>query len=82
MNEAKDRIGLTHSAEGLPAVQSVDHANLGVRSASSDNERQHGHGVDLLVCHLVESGDELSQLKKPEGRESGRTQRQLRPSSR
>lgn len=42
-------------------MQGVDHADLGVRSAPSDNEREHWHGVDLLVRHFVETVHVRSQ---------------------
>lgn len=46
---------LTHGAEGLATVKGVDHANLGVRSAASDDEGKERKSIDLIIRELVES---------------------------
>ncbi|GKT79636.1 LOW QUALITY PROTEIN: unnamed protein product [Colletotrichum tofieldiae] len=46
----------SHGHEGVAATEGVDHAGLGVGSATSDNQR---HGVDFGICHLVEIGSLL-----------------------
>lgn len=46
---------LTHRNEGLAPVQGLDHPDLGVRSATSDDEREDRKSVDFVVGELVES---------------------------